>query len=77
MRMYINAYLGSVLKCCVISEQSVASRAAGPPAGAVHVLGAEEAGLRRGFPLAGPVHRLNRYVTPTITYYNKQCFLRD
>lgn len=39
--------------------QGVALGAAGAAAGAVHVLGAEAPGLRRGLPLVGAVHRLS------------------
>lgn len=39
--------------------QGVSVGAARAAAGAVHVLGAEAAGLRRGLPLARAVHRLN------------------
>lgn len=47
--------------------QGVALGAAGAAAGAVHVLGAEAPGLRRGLPLVGAVHRLSDPPPPPLS----------
>lgn len=42
-----------------VPGQSIQIRVARAAPGAIHVLGAEAPGIRRGLPLAGAVHRLS------------------